>query len=622
MMRRRKGGNRLGIRLGNLLLLSFTVLFTLGGCAWIQEWINPFPSKLINEEEAERICNIQNAAGELYDTLSRQGEPAAAQQVITWLSNQEVVQNCGLSGDGSIWIEYECGMEGLLLVPYDITVRTFTSSVSSGLDTPLNRRVELMPPSALTSTSSRVGILLPFLFNGVSERIGNKVQEAILRSGYREDQIDVYKGPNVTLDIMRQIGSYGIIFMITHGGISRFNQWLFTGEKVTAKKLVTEWATSFGIGIGWVKGELFFMVNSRFIRDLRFPGSLVFLNACHSLKREDLANAFLESGAKVYFGWSDMTFAQENMFVGRVSSVIFDLLSYPGVTVTEAYNARVIQLQGSDYSINDLYPVTLYQDEDGDKLINVCYAAGPCVGGEDEWTEWYRLDFTYKGNGNLVLNPLRTVFVESQNYLYVVDPAPDGADTLVGLIETAEGHKPSVTDIAWDTVNKQLLAVSFERLYRLNPSTAKAYPIGAGLGLDNVNALAFDATGQLFAATIDGRFLQVEPSTGQVTRIGSYGNSFGSSGDLAFRSDGSLFATVFSPGRSSDILVQVDPATGVATEIGEIGYADVFGLFFVEDHLYGVTAGSDLISINTETGEGSLIRKLTFSAWGAQSLGD
>jgi len=41
MMPRRKGGIRLGIKFGGLLLLSLAVLFALGGCAWIREWLNP-----------------------------------------------------------------------------------------------------------------------------------------------------------------------------------------------------------------------------------------------------------------------------------------------------------------------------------------------------------------------------------------------------------------------------------------------------------------------------------------------------------------------------------------------------------------------------------------------------
>ena len=41
MVPRRKGGNRLGIKLGGSFLLSLAVLFALGGCAWIRELLNP-----------------------------------------------------------------------------------------------------------------------------------------------------------------------------------------------------------------------------------------------------------------------------------------------------------------------------------------------------------------------------------------------------------------------------------------------------------------------------------------------------------------------------------------------------------------------------------------------------
>jgi len=71
MMPKRKGGIRLGIKFGGLLLLSLAVLFALGGCAWIREWLNPnhAPVAVIraNPTSGEAPLEVFFDASESYD---------------------------------------------------------------------------------------------------------------------------------------------------------------------------------------------------------------------------------------------------------------------------------------------------------------------------------------------------------------------------------------------------------------------------------------------------------------------------------------------------------------------------------------------------------------------------
>jgi hypothetical protein len=85
----------------------------------------------------------------------------------------------------------------------------------------------------------------------------------------------------------------------------------------------------------------------------------------------------------------------------------------------------------------------------------------------------------------------------------------------------------------------------------------------------------------------------------------------GSSGDLAFSPAGTLFGTA-TGGGATNPLVRINPTTGQATVVGDIGFAAVYGLAFGPDGtLYGAANGetspSLLITINTTTGVGTAV---------------
>ena len=213
-------------------------------------------------------------------------------------------------------------------------------------------------------------------------------------------------------------------------------------------------------------------------------------------------------------------------------------------------------------------------------------------------------------------------YVESSNDLYMLVGVRGDSDTHLGKLRTAGGITPDVTDIAWDDSKCALYATSFDQLYQIDPVSIALHPIGTGLGSSDVNALAADAKGSLYALTVDGELLRVNASSGIASHVGELGTGITGSGDLAFSPDGLLYGSVRFVGSTDDELVEVDISDGRARSIGSIGYDAVFGLFFVGENLYGVTADSELIAINTSTGNGAFVRDLSFSAWGAQDFGN
>lgn len=260
---------------------------------------------------------------------------------------------------------------------------------------------------------------------------------------------------------------------------------------------------------------------------------------------------------------------------------------------------------------------------------HVAYVERVNVDGSVDVTEYnYRAapnDHTF--GFRLNLRPPRFIHVEawpiyaaSSGMLYRVETSSTGSDTAIGAIRTGSGVTPTITDIAV-TPTGQVYAISFSTLYSIDPRTAVATQIGSGLGQANVNALASDSAGNLYAATSSGSFLRVDATTGVATRIGPYGSGYSSAGDIAFSTPGVLFAAVQGESRNS-ILVTVTPSTGVATRVGssltDSGFANVYSLSAIGGLVFGLTTdaagGGSLVRFDLNSGQATLVRRLQFSA--------
>ncbi len=162
----------------------------------------------------------------------------------------------------------------------------------------------------------------------------------------------------------------------------------------------------------------------------------------------------------------------------------------------------------------------------------------------------------------------------SNQRLYALDPLSGGAE-LIG------GFKVSgfMAGLAYDAANDRLYGVTTatDLLYRIDRDTGTATPVGP-LGVSLMHGLAFD------------------PVNGML--YGTHGPA-GESGLL-------------------NRLYRIDPLTGEAAVVGEIGFFDdsggqVFGLAFQPgtNTLFGVLAGGGakggLITIDTVTGAGALV---------------
>jgi hypothetical protein len=156
-----------------------------------------------------------------------------------------------------------------------------------------------------------------------------------------------------------------------------------------------------------------------------------------------------------------------------------------------------------------------------------------------------------------------------------------------------------ITDIAF--VGKTLYGISFSQFFSIDPRTGVRTFIG-NIGYSNVNALTSSLDGTLYAGTTTGALLRINKSNGAGTFLGWYGPGYYSSGDLAMRYDGTMFASVIRSGYANDWLVRVNTSTGQVTPVGDMGEDGVFGIDFKDGNLYGLTSSGYLIYIDTVTG--------------------
>jgi hypothetical protein len=178
----------------------------------------------------------------------------------------------------------------------------------------------------------------------------------------------------------------------------------------------------------------------------------------------------------------------------------------------------------------------------------------------------------------------------------------------------AETGYDGVCDLAWHPDGVLYAVTCSGDLFQMEASSGRIAAFGQ-LPVTGVNALTVGPDGLLYGASLEGHFFTVDVRARTYTFIASMGYS--SSGDLVFADDGRLFATVRATS-ASDLLVEIDPATGAVRPVGHIGFVNVWGLAFdPAGTLYGGANPPSLfgyrpqlIRIDTTTGRGTAIGRL------------
>jgi hypothetical protein len=168
--------------------------------------------------------------------------------------------------------------------------------------------------------------------------------------------VDVWQGEDINVDFYRKLPAMGYRFVLlrVHSGtlVSQEGEttttsdttYLFTNEEYSATKYVMD-QLSDRVSNALMQEDtpLVFAVNSEFIKsaDGTFNGSFILSMGCESFKYNDMPAAFLEKGASVYIGWSDIVTLE------YVDKATIDLM-------TNLFTAKMTLSEGISTTLNRL----------------------------------------------------------------------------------------------------------------------------------------------------------------------------------------------------------------------------------------------------------------------------
>lgn len=218
------------------------------------------------------------------------------------------------------------------------------------------------------------------------------------------------------------------------------------------------------------------------------------------------------------------------------------------------------------------------------------------------------------GDGSMVY-----VYAHTSTVLYRVDPDTLTV-TMVAPFNWGSVGNDSMTDIAIDK-NGQMIGISFNRVYRIDPTTAATTLLSSSLdgtfnGLSFVPASMVGQTGDDVLVAVnnaDGRVMKIDLMAGSATQVGNMG-SYQSSGDLVAVEGFGTAQTV--TGSGSDRLAFLAPNTFAATPVGNgTGYGQIWGVAYWKGKIFGFTNGGAFVLIDPNTGSATMVTQTPGVAW-------
>lgn len=167
--------------------------------------------------------------------------------------------------------------------------------------------------------------------------------------------VDVWQGDNITVDFYRDLPSMGYHFILlrVHAGtllelvdgepVELPYTYLFTAEEYTTSRYITDQLSDkVAYAIMDEESPEVFAVNSQFIKSAKgaFENTVILSMGCESYRHNDLMQAFMDKGASLYIGWSDIVTLDH---VDTVTLELLDEYCSANLTIGEGIKAVTAQ---------------------------------------------------------------------------------------------------------------------------------------------------------------------------------------------------------------------------------------------------------------------------------------
>jgi hypothetical protein len=180
--------------------------------------------------------------------------------------------------------------------------------------------------------------------------------------------VDYFSGEKVTVEFYRNLPTYGysLIILRVHSGLQEGDNppvIFFTSELYSTSEYLPEQLTDQlwegQLGTGFVEGQTYFGISPEFVKKGmkgKFQNTTLIMMGCNGLTYTDMAEAFVEKGAKVYMGWNGSVSA------GRTDTATAFLLQHliqENQTIEQAMD-NTMKKVGPDptsESVLDYYPL-------------------------------------------------------------------------------------------------------------------------------------------------------------------------------------------------------------------------------------------------------------------------
>lgn len=304
----------------------------------------------IPETTVQEITDIQLDADEKFQQVfANSGMDEALSQTIEYLEQQSQVTEVVQTLSGDIWIEFDYGLEGMILTGEEGN----EGGSSSGEERSKVAKIPL--------TKQNRGVNSPSLYKAVDDdntvldkdvmlfapnwtqfhewgtEFLDNLNTTIENSECPNFNIDYLKNGSADLDALRTLSEYGLIVIHTHGGLDSENNVIFlTGDEVDYNfSEILDWALGYIMSIPH-KGKTLWAVKPSFISSYNdnYPNTIVYNGSCESARNNTMSNAFLNKGANTYYGFSQTV---KSWFDRDMANQLFPELITNGKTTGEAF---------------------------------------------------------------------------------------------------------------------------------------------------------------------------------------------------------------------------------------------------------------------------------------------